>query len=178
MKKKTNFVILILAVMSLISCHKAKRDEISYPVKNVYGINILSDSLTEMVLYNPKFPGNSFPRYSLSASLEEYSALKVVITPDGDCNVYSGWGCLFWGIWDSFPVNPQNWTATEYNSFGSIHCEVPSGQIQTFTGKANSECNLRIQFNPVTNLACRMKIEIFENNSVSPTKIKYINLKM
>jgi len=172
-----NLIIITLSILCLCSCEKFKKDNISYPKETEYGINILNDSVNEMNIINPD-NNKTLPNYAISAILEKKSSIKVIISYEGDFTIWNGFGCTYWWIKNTFPIEVKNWKATEYADVGTTSCDVPSGHIQTLTNTSTGECNLRIQFAPITDLTKKIKIEIFENGDSTPTKTKYIKLKM
>lgn len=101
----------------------------------------------ENILYGEK---TSFSNgLSLAANLPKGTSLKIIIKG---------------GLWyyQSLPHGPVNWTITEYDF---------SLQQQSFTAtESGKSCDLIIQFDSGTHT-----IEYYENNSITPTKIKIYN---
>jgi hypothetical protein len=120
---------------------------ILYPPKTNYGINILSDSMTTV-----NYSVNQNFSYSMGASLPVGASLKIILR-----------GCIWWYM--AMPEVPVNWTITTYNE---------KTEIQTFTAtESGKDCDLQIKLG--TNET--VTIEYYENNAVTPTKIKELVIK-
>lgn len=135
-------------VKIFIDSTKYKRVKaIDYPSTSNYGTNILNDLVTSVTIPQGKDPGVN---YSMAASLPVGTNLKVILKG---------------GLWyyRFMPDGPINWTISQYDN-----------EEQSFTAtESNKSCDLNIQFsNPDT-----LTVEFYENNSVTPSKIKKLIVK-
>jgi hypothetical protein len=120
---------------------------ILYPPNTNYGINILSDSMTTV-----NYSVNQNFGYSMGASLPVGTSLKIIMR-----------GGIWW--YRAMPEGPVNWTITTYNN---------NTEMQTFTAtESGKDCDLNINFGENETIT----IEYYENNAVTPTKIKELVIK-
>jgi hypothetical protein len=164
---------ILLVAIIIFSCENNDNKDITYPAKSKFGMNLLSDSVSEILNYIPDSFMYPYPDYSLTAILESESSLKVIISKEGDCSVIPKYGCTFWLIGTRFPYHSKFWSASTYNEYNG-NCTMPNGHVQVFTAKPDCENDLIIRFAPVQDLNCSIKVEIFENGSLEPTRTKHL----
>lgn len=150
---------------------------IQYPYSTDYGVNLLNDSVNQVETYNPynyHYPINT---YSLTAILKQGHTLKVVLSVENPCSISNGFGVTFWNPTESAPYVTKNWS---YSFYGPINGgNPPPIHAQTFTSiLSNDLCNTKLFFYPINEASCSYRIDIYENNSVLPTKTKYISVIM
>jgi len=135
-------------VKIFIDSTKYKRVKvIDYPLTSNYGTNILNDLVTSVTLPKEKDPGID---YSMAAILPIGANLKVVLKD----------GLWFYRV---IPNGPINWTISQYKN-----------EEQSFTAtESGKNCDLNIQFSKPDTLT----VEFYENNSVTPNKIKKLIVK-
>ncbi len=98
-----SFGTILLVAIVIISCENNNNKDITYPVKSKFGMNLLSDSVSEILNYIPDSFMYPYPDYSLTAVLESESSLKVILSKEGDCSVIPKYGCTF-SLWTRFPI--------------------------------------------------------------------------
>lgn len=150
---------------------------IEYPYSTDYGLNLLNDSVSQVETYNPNnynYPNNT---YSLTAILKQGHTLKVVLSEENPCSIFSGFGVTYWTPTESAPFVTKNWSYTYYGPINGGN--PPPLHAQTFTSiLSNDLCNTKLFFHPINEASCSYRIDIYENNSVVPTKTKYISVIM
>jgi hypothetical protein len=123
-------------------------DEISinYPDSGVFGVNILRSDSTEVRGTNPNNPYSSFP-YSFRAELSEGASLEVIMTSTAS------------SIWSFEISSEEGWIVDDllthkqrFIAYGPNISELE----MTFYGSGSAE------------------LEIFENGSETPTRVKTI----
>ena len=146
--KKLLFPLSLALMALLLSCEEEKDTSISYPDEGIFGDNILrSDSVTIEVSDDSR---QQFRDYSMRAELGEDAELKIVLKKTGG----SG------GLWSSESSSRIGWSIrgntpgqAEFYAFGPVVCE------------------LKMNFY----LIGIADIEIYENGSEEPTRVKTIS---
>lgn len=117
---------------------------IDYPATSGYGINILSDQTTKVIIPKGK---DSAIAYSMAAHLPVGTNLKVVLKG---------------GVWfyAAMPNGPINWQISPYDG---------QNRMQNFIAiESGKKSDLNIQFS----IPDTLSIEFYENYSATPTKVK------
>lgn len=150
-------------------------NNIEYPYSSDFGLNMLNDSVNQILIYNPGTHNSPINSYSFTAKLKKGHALKVVFSKENPCKIYGGYGLTYYFLDEIAPYTTQNFS---YSYYGQLNGIPPVSHTQTFTSlESNKTCNVRLRFVPTSQPTCSFKIEIYENNSVTPTKIKHIQTK-
>jgi hypothetical protein len=148
---------------------------IEYPYLTEYGINLLNDSVTQIISINPDIGNDIGIYYSLTANLKQGHSLKIVLSMEDPCGIPPGWGVTYWWIDEIAPYTTKNWVYTYYGP--NIGGDFPTEHSQIFTSILSNEiCNVRIRFAPTVEPSCSLRVDVYENSSIVPTKTKYISV--